>query len=129
MSIPPFTSTIHVRAEDSHGEIGVVEVAAGPDFAGPPLHHHAFDETFFVLEGELTFRLGDALRTAGAGDVVFAPRGAHHTLANLSGVPARYLLVCNPGGFERRFDPSPEDVPEVHVVGPRIGDEPAGPRS
>ena len=30
----------------------------GPSSARPPLHHHAFDEAFFVLEGELTFQLG-----------------------------------------------------------------------
>src|SRR4051794_41815831 len=128
----PFRSIIHVRSEDSADELGVIEVFSAPGFAGPPLHHHDFDETFYVVEGEMTFRLGDAPRTAGAGDVVFAPRGAHHTLANLSGAPARYLLICNPGGFERRFDPPPEEggpprkpLPEVHVVGPRIGEEPA----
>ena len=30
----------------------------GAGFAGPRLHHHDFDELFWVLEGELTFQLG-----------------------------------------------------------------------
>jgi hypothetical protein len=67
--------------------------------------------------------------------VVFAPRGSHHTLANLSVAQARYLLVCTPAGFERYFDrmaaeaagvdPPPEAMkpyPETTVVGPRIGE-------
>jgi hypothetical protein len=70
-----------------------------------------------------------------AGEMVFAPRGAHHTLANLSGAPARYLIVITPAGFERYFarmaaerrgeDPSEwalQPIPESIVVGPRIGE-------
>jgi hypothetical protein len=66
---------------------------------------------------------------------VFAPRGSHHTLANLSGAPARYLFVCTPAGFENRFartaaeragvDPPDwalEPYPETTFVGPRIGE-------
>ena len=97
-----FETQIHLRSAQSNGAVSVVELFASPEFAGPPLHHHDFDETFYVLEGEMTIQLGDALRTAGPGELAFAPRGAHHTLANLSGAPARYLLICNPGGFERR---------------------------
>jgi quercetin dioxygenase-like cupin family protein len=101
-------------------------VAVPPRWEGPPLHHHAFDETFHVLEGELTFHLGGELRTAAAGQLAFAPGGEVHTLANLADAPARYLLVITPAGFERYFegiaargDP-PGPVPETIVVGPRI---------
>jgi EmrB/QacA subfamily drug resistance transporter len=61
----------------------------------------------------------DELATAGQGSLTFAPRGSHHTLANLSEGDARYLLICTPGGFERRFDPEPSTpYPETTVVGP-----------
>ncbi|MCC6833200.1 MAG: cupin domain-containing protein [Thermoleophilia bacterium] len=125
-----------VRSEQSEGRLGVIRNTVPASFAGPPLHHHAFDEMFYVLEGELTFRLGDALVTAGPGEAAFAPGGTPHTLANRSGAPARYLLICTPGGFERYFDrldaeitgvaPPPEasgPYPETIVVGPRIGEE------
>jgi quercetin dioxygenase-like cupin family protein len=130
-----FETQIHLRSAQSNGAVSVVELAASPEFAGPPLHHHDFDEAFYVLEGELTFQLGDELRTAGPGELVFAPRGSHHTLANLSGAPARYLVVCTPGGFENRFartaaeragleppDWALEPYPETTFVGPRIGE-------
>src|SRR3954471_4552187 len=99
-----FVPRVLLRGGQSHGAIAIVEVAVPPRWQGPPLHHHAFDEAFYVLDGELTFQLGNELRTATPGQLVFAPRDAHHTLANLSAAPARYLLVCTPAGFERYFD-------------------------
>ncbi len=101
----PRSSGPHVllRGEHSDGRVAVIETSPGPG-AGPPLHRHDFDETFYVLDGELTFQLGDELLTRKQGELAFAPRDAHHTLANPSGSEARYLLVCTPAGFERYFD-------------------------
>src|SRR3954462_8125716 len=98
-------STIHLRSEQSAGEVSIIEITVPAGWDGPPLHHHAFDEAFYVLEGEPTFQLREELVTAGPGSTIFAPRGVHHTLANLSEAPAHSLLVCTPAGFERRFEP------------------------
>jgi quercetin dioxygenase-like cupin family protein len=124
-----------VRGGESAGRVAVMDNMSSAGFAGPPLHHHAFDEAFYVLEGELTFQLGDELVTRGPGELAFAARGVHHTFANLSDAEARTLLICTPAGFERYFqrmaareagvDPPPEALepwPEVTVVGPRIGE-------
>jgi quercetin dioxygenase-like cupin family protein len=92
-----------LRAEESGGAVSVVESGSVPGFGGPPLHYHAFDETFYVIEGELTFQLGDELFTRKAGEVAFAPRGVAHTYANLSDAPTRHLIACTPAGFERYF--------------------------
>jgi quercetin dioxygenase-like cupin family protein len=114
-----FTSTILLRSEESGGAVALVDVTVPPGWEGPPLHHHAFDEAFHVLEGELTFQLGDELRAGIAGHSVFARGGDVHTLANRSDASARYLLVITPAGFERRFDGS-GPVPETTVVGPPL---------
>jgi quercetin dioxygenase-like cupin family protein len=124
-----------LRAEQSGGEVSVIESGSLPGFGGPPLHHHDFDETFYVIEGELTFQLGDELFTRKAGELAFAPRGVAHTYANLSDAPSRHLIACTPAGFERYFarmaaerrgeDPSEwalQPIPESIVVGPRIGE-------
>src|SRR5579872_3394688 len=65
-----------------------------PHGAAPPLHSHPEDETFYILEGELTAWLVEPEhaddrsdrpvwvntgRRCGVGDVVFAPGGAPHT--------------------------------------------------
>jgi quercetin dioxygenase-like cupin family protein len=127
---------IHLRSEHSGGQVSVIETEPAPG-VGPPLHQHDFDEAFYVLEGELTFRLRDEYVTAGPGELVFAPRGVPHTFANLSDAPARQLIVCTPAGFERYFarmaaeregTEPPEwaagPIPEVVTVGPPIDSPP-----
>jgi quercetin dioxygenase-like cupin family protein len=135
MSDATFQPRVLLHGDQSGSEISAIENGVLAGWPGPPLHRHDFDEAFYLLDGELTFQLGEDLVAAGAGELVFAPRGAPHTLANLSEAPARYLLLCTPAGFERHFarieaeqagiDPpawSLEDVPEVVRVGPRIGE-------
>jgi quercetin dioxygenase-like cupin family protein len=124
-----------LRGEESDGQVAIVDLSGG---GHPPLHHHDFDEAFYVLEGELTFQLGEDVFTRSAGELAFAPRGVAHTYANLSGAPARALLVITPAGFERYFDriaarisgsePLPEaakPIPEVVTVGPPLGGDEA----
>lgn len=117
-----------LRGEDSGGHVAVVELTG---HGRPPLHRHDFDEAFYVLEGELTFQLGDERSTRRAGQLAFAPRGVPHTYANRSEGPARALLVITPAGFERYFDeiagratgqePSLDgQLPEVATVGPPL---------
>jgi quercetin dioxygenase-like cupin family protein len=98
-----FNTAVALRGEQSDGAISVIENAVPARWDGPPLHHHDFDETFHVLDGELTFQVEDELFTAGPGALAFAPGGVAHTLANLGDVPARYLLLCTPAGFEGYF--------------------------
>jgi mannose-6-phosphate isomerase-like protein (cupin superfamily) len=87
-----------LRGEPSGGQIAVMDNVDSAGFPGPPLHHHDFDETFYVLEGELTFQLRDELITRKRGELAFAHRNVPHTFANLSGADARTLIVCTPAG-------------------------------
>ena len=133
---PDLRSTVLLRSEDSGGHLSVVENVVPARSAGPPLHSHGFDETFYVLKGELVVRVGDALLARTAGQLAFAPRGVAHALANRRDAPVRYLLVCTPAGFERHFartaaqangiEPPPwalQPVPEVVALGPPIPQE------
>jgi mannose-6-phosphate isomerase-like protein (cupin superfamily) len=119
-----------LRSEESDGVVSVVDNTVPAHWPGPFLHKHEFDEAFYVLEGELTFQVEDAVITKRAGELAFAPRGVAHTLANHSDAPARYVLVCTPAGFERYFARMNENPPEwalqeipfeVERVGPQIG--------
>ena len=125
--------TVLLRSEETAGVVSMIELSSDAGFAGPPLHRHDFDEAFYVLEGELTFKLGDEVFTRTAGELAFAPRNVAHTYANHSDAPARALLVCTPAGFERYFARSaaerdgvdPPDWalqpwPEVTRLGPQI---------
>jgi len=128
-----------LRSEQSGEHIAVMDNIVGAGFPGPPLHHHDFDETFYVLEGELTFQLENELFTRKVGELAFAPRNVPHTFANLSGAEARTLIVCTPAGFERYFarmaaerrgEEPPEwalqPIPGSTTVGPRIGERQDG---
>jgi quercetin dioxygenase-like cupin family protein len=92
-----------LRGEQTAAAVSVIQSAMPVGSTGPRLHQHDFDETFYVLDGELTVQLGDQLYHVGAGELAFAPRGVPHTFTNLGDHTARYLILCTPAGFERYF--------------------------
>ncbi len=56
-----------------------VEIAPGE---GPRLHRHAYAETFVILEGTATYRVGDETVTASAGEIVVGPANVPHAFTN-----------------------------------------------
>jgi len=64
--------------------------------SGPAtLHvHHADDEAWHILAGELTFRYANRTEVAGPGTTVFVPAGVAHTYT--AGPDARYLIILTP---------------------------------
>ena len=97
--------SVRLRSEQTGGALGSMEMAIPAGFGGLPLHvHPSFDEYFYVLEGEVTFRVGDDVRAAPAGTAIYAPGAVPHTFAELNRAPARLLLVFTPAGHERYFE-------------------------
>jgi mannose-6-phosphate isomerase-like protein (cupin superfamily) len=58
--------------------------------------HHADDEAWIVLEGQLGFRVGEEERAVPAGESLLVQRGTPHSYWNAAAEPARYLLVMTP---------------------------------
>ena len=82
------------------GRVAVIEHVSPPG-SGSPLHRHTReDEWFYVIEGELTFAVGEDVIPAPAGSFVYGPCGIPHTFLVTSATPARFLLVTEPAGFE-----------------------------
>src|SRR5204863_3627623 len=74
-----------------------------PRGSGPPLHlHHNEDETFYVLEGEVTIQVGDERIDLAAGDYLFGPREVAHAYVVRS-ERARMLVTASPAGAEQFF--------------------------
>lgn len=91
---------ILARGEDTDGALGVVEMVEMPAGDMPPLHiHHAADETFYVLEGRVSFFLPGRAIELRSGDFAFGPRGVPH--AYRVEETARVLVTSLPAGFER----------------------------
>lgn len=113
--------TVLVRAEQTGGQCGAVIGGADPGFAGPPLHRHPdFTELYVVLEGRLELRRGDELLELGPEDVAVVPTGAAHAFRVCGDVPARWINVWAPGGFEGYFEEAatalPADAPPDPAV-------------
>jgi mannose-6-phosphate isomerase-like protein (cupin superfamily) len=130
--------TVKAAGDETGGSIGIVEATSPPGF-GPPRHvHHANDELFYVLEGTFAFLLGEQVVQAGAGSLVFVPRGMVHAPRVVGPGPGRVLLAFVPGGVERAFDefaalaaelggpPDPDD-PRVRGINERYDSVFVGP--
>lgn len=96
--------TFKVRGEQTDGALTAFENVVAPG-DGPPLHTHSNeDESWYVLEGRLRFRLADERRDAPQGSFVFVPRGVPHCFQNVGETPARILVAFTPSGMEAFFD-------------------------
>ena len=96
---------VRLRAADTDGRMGLIEQVIPGGFPGPALHvHPEFEETFFVLDGTLAFRVDDQAWEGGPGTVAHIPRGVPHTFANPRDEPAHVLVVVTPAGFEAYFE-------------------------
>ena len=104
--------TVKLTSEDTGGVYSVAEEISPPQGGPPPHIHSQEDETFYVLEGEVEFLLGEDTIEAGAGSCAYAPRGTLHTFKNVGTSPSRVLFVLNPGGFEKFFLEAGEPAPE-----------------
>jgi mannose-6-phosphate isomerase-like protein (cupin superfamily) len=67
-----------------------------------PHLHRGMEESFFVLDGEFTFDVGDDVVTAGPDSYVLVPRETRHVLAAGPG-GGRCLVLMVPGGQEDMF--------------------------
>jgi len=77
---------------EEHGATVSVILDRSEPGRGPRLHRHPYDETWVVVEGNLTFEAGDERETASAGDIVIVPRDTPHTFTNDG--PGRSNMVC-----------------------------------
>src|SRR4051812_31090300 len=96
---PGVEMVFKVIGDEVDGLFDYFEITVG-HLGGPPLHSHpAQYETFHILEGELTIKIGDELVEAKTGDYVFIPKGVVHGYINLKeGTTARAVCNVAPGG-------------------------------
>ena len=94
--------TVKAGGAETGGAFAQIETD-DPRGGGPPRHlHHREDETFYILEGEITALVGDEQIDLGAGDFLFAPRGVAHSYVVRS-ERARMLVTLSPSGVEKLF--------------------------
>lgn len=66
--------------------------------------HRVQEETFYVVEGECEWEIGEETMRATPGTFVFIPPGVPHNIANTTDKPARVIMTVSPPGHEHYFE-------------------------
>lgn len=66
---------------------------------GPATHIHRGDQIYYVIEGEITIRLGSEVMTASPNSVIFIPAGVPHHNWNAGNIDEVHLEIIAPGGL------------------------------
>ena len=93
-----------VTGAETGGAYFAMEAVVQPGGGPPPHIHTNEDETFYVVEGRCSIRLGDDWVTARTGDFVNVPRGTVHCFHNDGAAPMRMILTFTPAGIEHFFE-------------------------
>ena len=74
-----------------------------PKGSGPGPHKHTWsDETFYMLDGEITLLLDEEIRTVRKGDFVMVPRSTRHAF-RVDSETARFLNGYTPASMEAQI--------------------------
>ncbi len=124
--------------EDTDGQYALMEAIVPPGGGPPPHIHSREEEGFYVLEGEITFQLGEERFLAGAGTFANMPVGSLHSFKNESNKPAKMLISVAPAGLEKMFfevgvplvegtttalPPTKEEIEKLLLIAPNYGVE------
>jgi mannose-6-phosphate isomerase-like protein (cupin superfamily) len=96
------TYSIVISGSDTNEKLSFIDMHIPPG-GGPMPHAHECEETFYVVEGEVTVFCQDERTLATAGSAVNVPGWAPHCFLNLSEAPARLFCIVSPAGLERQF--------------------------
>ena len=107
-------ATVKASSAATAGRVTVAEFLA-PRGHGAPLHiRQDHDQSFYVLEGELTFWLDGETIAASAGAYVYGPRAIPFSFT-VSSERARFLIVTEPGSFDDFMRELAEPAAELTV--------------
>jgi quercetin dioxygenase-like cupin family protein len=107
--------------KETAGIVGALDEQITHGLAAPMHSHEDADEIFYVLDGELTFFVGDKRIEAAEGAFVYLPRYVRHGF-QVDSAEARVFNFVTPAGFEQlivdqgkpaKFD----DLPIANVPG------------
>src|SRR3978361_1255734 len=89
--------------EDTNGKYAMWEAIVPPGGGPPPHVHSREEEGFHILEGEITFTIGDRRMVDTAGMFANMPGGMAHSFKNESDKPAKMVILVAPAGLEEMF--------------------------
>jgi quercetin dioxygenase-like cupin family protein len=96
--------TIKIRSADTGEKYEIIESTLPPGFDSPPHVHERMEQVFYVLEGEVEFKLDEQTVRARAGALVRVPTGVAHAFSNPTKVWGKVLQVHTSGALEKMFE-------------------------
>ncbi len=130
--------------EETDGKYAMWEAIVPPGGGPPPHIHSREEESFYILEGEITFHVGDERIVATAGTFANMPVGSLHSFKNETNKTARMILSVAPAGLEQMFfevgvpleegstealPPTKQEIEKLLAVAPNYGIEIKLPKS
>ncbi len=110
-----------LEAGETSGAYSVYRLTVKPGDGSPPHVHRKDDESFYVLNGEFEYHVGEQVIRCRSGEIMFLPRNVPHLFRNVGITDGQLLAIGSPGGHERFFldaanlgpTPSAEDAMAV----------------
>jgi quercetin dioxygenase-like cupin family protein len=124
--------------DDTNGKYAMWEAIVPPGGGPPPHVHSREEESFYILEGEITFTIDGKRVVATVGMFANMPVGTPHSFKNESARPARMLISVAPAGLEGMFfevgqpvaqgatttpPPTKAEIEKLLAIAPRYGIE------
>ncbi len=94
-----------VTGDDATGSVALFElmVPAAQRLAAPAHSHDHYEETFYGVEGVLTWTVDDKRIDVGPGQALCIPRGAVHRFDNHGGEDVKALCAITPAAIGPRY--------------------------
>jgi mannose-6-phosphate isomerase-like protein (cupin superfamily) len=87
--------------EETQNGYSISEWRLEPHTQGPGAHSHEEDDVFYVIEGTMSFLIGERWIDAPKGSFLLVPGGVAHDFENRSSSRAGVLNLSIPGDFEK----------------------------
>jgi quercetin dioxygenase-like cupin family protein len=134
IQVGPLKVIFYGNRAHTSGHADVYEVVIPEGAKVPGAHHHVdVDEIINVLEGTITYRIGDEVLELAAGESAVSPKGIPHHFANNHKGTARMLITATPGRMGPEYfrevaativPGAPPDMAKIKTVMNKYGLEP-----
>ncbi len=103
-----------ITSKQTGGSYALLRATERRGFEPPPHTHTKEDETFLILEGEVSYTVGNETFQAKAGDVMFLPKNIQHSF-KIESEKIETLMLLTPGGLENYFIEMSESAKELEL--------------
>lgn len=114
---------IAVLVPEAASDTQRITLQSGDEGAGPPPHSHGWDESFYVIRGEVRFRYGEQTATCLSGSLIHIPAGTVHAFSfgpgggemlEITGAGSQAIAMFT--ALDRDLPPGPPDVAKISEI-------------